>query len=281
MSHKGAHEIAFRTDIAPCKSGAQLRAYMQDVSGKIRETLYDDGWTKGTDKDSIATAKLSSPICCATKEPKMFRVYYLSVDNILKEVACDDGNKWYEGSMGKSKITVAPYSKLAACYLEGQDMMLRAYCQMPDNSIQEFGYDNDKAGWKKMQSLGTAMPGTEICCTSFKMSDMSIRVYFQDMNDGIIENATITTGADKVGIRLFYATSNRLLEMTFDGKRWNDGNFHVNCIPGTEMSCLSWGGGNNINMRVYFQKGEQITGISEWVWNKGTWNPERLALPPA
>jgi hypothetical protein len=63
------------------------------------------------------------------------------MDNILKEAACDDGNKWYEGSMGKSKITVAPYSKLAACYLEGPDIMLRAYCQMPDNSIQEFCYD--------------------------------------------------------------------------------------------------------------------------------------------
>lgn len=31
-------------------------------------------------------------------------------------------------------------------------------------------------------------------------------------------------------------------------------------------------------MRVFFQKGEQNTGISEWLWNQGTWKPELSVL---
>lgn len=40
----------------------------------------------------------------------------------------------------------APYSKIAACFLPGKDLMLRVYVQMPDNTIQEFGYGG-KTSW--------------------------------------------------------------------------------------------------------------------------------------
>lgn len=47
---------------------------MQDVSGKIRESVYDGEWGNGTEKNVIATAKLGTPIACATKDLKMVSV---------------------------------------------------------------------------------------------------------------------------------------------------------------------------------------------------------------
>ena len=60
---------------------------------------------------------------------------------MIKEAAYDNGKGWYDGSLGKSRIEVAPYSKLAACFLASSDMVLRIYCQMTDNSIQEYGWN--------------------------------------------------------------------------------------------------------------------------------------------
>lgn len=41
---------------------------MQDVLGKVRESMHEGEWSKGTEKDVIATAKLHSPLACASKE---------------------------------------------------------------------------------------------------------------------------------------------------------------------------------------------------------------------
>jgi hypothetical protein len=41
---------------------------MQDVQGKIRETVYENGWSNGTEKNVIASAKLFSPLACTSKE---------------------------------------------------------------------------------------------------------------------------------------------------------------------------------------------------------------------
>lgn len=112
---------------------------------------------------------------------------------MLMEAAYGHSKGWYEGAIGKSRIMAAPYSKIAACFLPGKDLILRVYVQMPDNTIQEFGWGGktlvelsmgsidsplfagDNSNWKKMQNLGEAMPGSGIACTSFKMTDTSIR----------------------------------------------------------------------------------------------------------
>ena len=59
---------------------------------------------------------------------------------MLKEAAYDHSKGWYDGAMSKLRMELAPYSKLAACFLPGSDLVLRVYCQLPDNTIQEFGY---------------------------------------------------------------------------------------------------------------------------------------------
>ena len=46
---------------------------------------------------------------------------------------------WSEIDMKGCNCEMAPYSKMAACCVEGSDMMIRVYCQMPDHSLQEFG----------------------------------------------------------------------------------------------------------------------------------------------
>jgi hypothetical protein len=68
------------------------------------------------------------------------RVYYLSTDNKLRE-HCYSANKgWYAGGLNSSNFIVAPYSKIACCFLAVADAELRVYCQSPDNAIQEYGY---------------------------------------------------------------------------------------------------------------------------------------------
>lgn len=57
----------------------------------------------------------------------------------MNDMVFDKSRGWYEGSLGKKRFTAAPYSKLAACHLQGSDMTIRVYSQMADNTIQEYG----------------------------------------------------------------------------------------------------------------------------------------------
>ena len=106
-------------------------------------------------------------------------------------MAYDKTKGWYEGTLGKKRFMTAPYSNLAACKLKGPDMTLRVYCQMADNTIQEYGVKGksssqdgllhhhsqeiDNGTWEKMSTLGSAMPGTDIACTVFKTPEPKIR----------------------------------------------------------------------------------------------------------
>lgn len=67
-------------------------------------------------------------------------MFYLSSENTVKEIAYDKAEGWFEGSIGKKRYIAAPYSRLAVCNLmKGSDMEMRVYCQLTDNTIQEFG----------------------------------------------------------------------------------------------------------------------------------------------
>ncbi len=145
--------------IAAVNSGDHLRVYTQDVQGNIRESSYEGKWSNGTIKNVIAKGKIGSPIAACSKalnevgvpvrvryfclenlNHAQVRVYYVSVDNKLRE-HCYSANKgWYAGDLNSSNVAVAPYSKVAACFLAvGSDLELRVYCQSHDNSIQEYG----------------------------------------------------------------------------------------------------------------------------------------------
>lgn len=41
---------------------------MQDVVGRIREAMYEKDWTNGTEKNTVAHAKISSPIAVTSMQ---------------------------------------------------------------------------------------------------------------------------------------------------------------------------------------------------------------------
>lgn len=84
----------------------------------------------------------------------------------------------------------------------------------------------------------------------------------------------------KVYIHVLYVMGTTVREMYWDNK-WRAGSMKVDCIPGSEAAIVRWGSGSDYDMRFYFQKGEQVTGISEWMFSKGDWKAGKLALPPA
>ena len=83
-----------------------------------------------------------------------------------------------------------------------------------------------------------------------------------------------------VGINVFFVTAKGLQEMVFDGK-WREGKLDVECIPGSEIAVTSWEGGKDLQIRGYFQKGEHVSGVSEWVFKQDKWQAGKTVLPPA
>ncbi|KAJ5717378.1 hypothetical protein N7488_003024 [Penicillium malachiteum] len=308
METNAAQDIFFRTTIGACNSEGHLRVYMQDVLGKVREAMYEREWSNGTEKNIVAQAKICSPIAVASVKLEHIRLYYLTNDNVMKEVVYLASKGWHEGEMNKLNFPVAPYARMNACFLQGVNNTVRVYCQMPDNTIQEFGW-SEGSEWKKMENLGLAMPGSAIACTSFKTSHMRLRVYFQDPHHVLREKCwdqergwydgsfkvsgshhvppraavactSYLLGHERIGISVFYAIAGSMQEVRFDG-RWHEGKMDVNCIPGSEVTAISWGNEKSLEMRVYFQKGEHVSGISEWMYTGGKWKAGKAALPPA
>ncbi|KAI9780654.1 MAG: hypothetical protein M1839_006595 [Geoglossum umbratile] len=278
-----------------------------DVNGGIRESQYEGQWTGGQPNNKIADAKIGSPVAATSKGLTNIRVYYISNDNKLQEACYDAGKGWYNGDLNHSNFVVAPYSKLAASFLAvGSALQLRVYAQQQDNKIQEYGYDNGSSGWQQMTNLGSALPGSEIASTSFRTSKLCIRVYFQLDNMNLIEKCydsapwytggfsvqnalprcpiaatSFNASANGVSLRVYFATNdNRIVEKGYDSSNWYDGGFSVNSIPGSEAAVINWGGSGGINLRVYFQKGIKVTGVTEWVWNGG-WSQGAAGIPPA
>ena len=89
------------------------------------------------------------------------------------------------------------------------------------------------------------------------------------------------SSSSQVGIRVLFTKNLKLYEYSWNGKGWQNHDLGVGCIPGTKVAMIGWGRGDHLNFRVYFQKGEHVTGISEWMWTGGNWKAGRLAIPPA
>ena len=86
---KTVTDITSGTGIAACNSGSRLRVYMQDVMGNIRETLYENGWSNGTEKNVIATAKHGSPIAATSKELNNVRIFILVMGHRIAHPVAD------------------------------------------------------------------------------------------------------------------------------------------------------------------------------------------------
>ncbi|KAK0113872.1 hypothetical protein ONS95_014117 [Cadophora gregata] len=310
MTSGPVEQITFRTAIAAVNSTDHLRVYFQDVSGGIRESSYEDGWSGGV--NVLSKGKRNSPIAAAFKGLDNIRLYFLSSDNTLREFAYDSNVGWYDGPLNNLNFAVAPYSQIAAtALLANKDLTIRVYVQLADNTIQEYGWDNATSGWQKFVNLGSALPGTSIAVTSYKgPSGLSIRLYFQKPDRSITElchdaQSTWYTGAlsipassttpraslactnfndteSSISLRLYYSSPrNSILEKGFDGDGWYDGAFEESTIPGSRIAAISWQDGGEIQIRIYFQKGEHVTAVSEWVWSGAGWTPGMAALPPA
>lgn len=305
MSVAAVNQVEFGTGIAAVNSTSHLRVYWQAIYAGIRESVYEGAWSGGLTPlaNLSATPKLGSGIAATSRGLTNIRVYYISAENKLCEHAYDEGKGWYAGGLNASGFVVAPYSKVAACFLATSDARLRVYVQSTDDTIQEYGYDG--AGWQKMTNLGGALPGTHIATTSWTGSaPLSIRTYYQTTNSALIEKAwdgswytggfsvpsaplrcsiavtNFNASKSGVSLRVYYAAANNvILEKAYDGS-WYDGGFKQSCIPGSKVAAISWGGGGDLQIRVYFQNGTQDSAISEWCWSGG-WVAGRAALPPA
>ncbi|KFZ08258.1 hypothetical protein V501_06037 [Pseudogymnoascus sp. VKM F-4519 (FW-2642)] len=284
-----ASDIIFNTAIAAVNNNDHLRVYTQDTNGGVRESLYEGKWQNGNAGNTI------------------IRVYTLSTDNILTETAYSSGRGWYTGDLGAKKFIVAPYSKIAATFLAtGSSLQLRVYAQLPDNTIQEYGYDSASTGWVKQTNLGSAVAGSSIATTSFNISSLSIRTYIQTPSLSLAEHAYDTpkgwyTGAfsvasappraaiaatsypasaSAISLRVYHAAAdNTLVERAYDGDGWYAGAFVQKTVPGTQVAVIEWTT-QGTQLRVYFQNGTQVSGVSEWVWSGG-WVKGAAAIPPA
>lgn len=124
-----------------------------------------------------------------------------------------------------------------------------------EHGIIEKCYDSKRGWYDGVAKFPKVQPRTSLVCTSYWLGHCWIRV--------------------------FYNTSNMMREMVYDGKSWAEGHFHADCIPGTQIACISWINGSRPDVRVYFQAGHEVSAITEYVWTQGRWSSGKLSLPPA
>jgi len=294
------NEIIIRAAVAAVNKDSHIRVYETDVHGAIREAQYEGSWTGGTSNNIIATGKIGTPVAATSLGLDNIRVYYIGMDNKLKEAAYDAGKGWYDGDLSKAGFDVAPYSGVSAVYLGGQSR-IRVYGQKSDNTIQEWVFDNNGKGWVVGSNLGPALPGSRIAATSWGTSSIHIRVYLQDKNLNIFEKAWdgswytgglnfsnpvtqaslgVTSWGDgsSLGIRVYYAApGNVMKEKGLDGSGgWYDGGFSQPAIPASNVCAIPL----NV-LRVYLQNGTQDSAVTEIAWINGRWVIGNPALPPA
>lgn len=302
-------QILFRTPVSAVNKDDHLRVYSQDVYGSIRESLFESGWQNGGPKNVIAQGKIGTPISATSQALNEIRVYYISNDNKLREVAYSSDRGWYNGDLNSKNFSVAPYSKVAATFLPRDGQVLRVYAQKEDDTIQEYVYDSPKSGWVQGANLGAALPGSALAATSYKAAELGIRVYTQGTDLKISEKAydeskgwytgglsfsapprtslsttSFNASSSGISIRVYYGETkngNEVREKAWDGSGgWYDGGFAQPSIAGTDSSVIAWDKGSNLQLRVYFQNGTAVTGVSEWVFSK-SWTKGVPAIPPA
>ncbi|OAF59932.1 hypothetical protein VC83_02794 [Pseudogymnoascus destructans] len=78
---------------------------------------------------------------------------------------------------------------------------------------------------------------------------------------------SIPSASFKISLRVYHAAAdNTLVERAYDG-------------GGTLTAVIVWATEGK-QLRVYFQNGTQVSGVSEWVWSGG-WVKGAAVIPPA
>lgn len=140
----------------------------------------------------------------------------------------------------------------------GDSNRTRLYLQDQDGSLIEKCYDGNRVWYTGGFKVTKAPPRTAIAATNFNANSSG------------------------VSIRVYYASGeNRLLEKGWDGQGWYDGGLKQDTIPGPQAAVIEWGHGSQLNLRIYFQRGEFVSGVSEWAYSNGQWKQGRIAIPPA
>ncbi|OJJ32902.1 hypothetical protein ASPWEDRAFT_42938 [Aspergillus wentii DTO 134E9] len=289
-----ASEIQFRTAIAAVNDNSRLRVYFQDPHARIRETQYEGSWKGGQVGDTIAFAKHGTPLAACTDKLRETHVFYLSSLNFLRQRSYNPAWAWGNGDIGYYNVQAAPYSKLAAVYLTDKvpEETIHLFVQNTNDEIQEWKWTSS-GGWTAGDILGKALPGSTIAATKW---EDNIRVYIQednqnivqkcyrsdkgwwDMNQVIVSKVPIQAGFDVtcfywdvskgINLRLYWANS--------DGSFWQwcwdapgktyAGKMAGSTILGTEIAAIAWS--NVPELRVYYQGGTNVAGITEWLYGK-------------
>jgi len=279
--------MSARTDALPhtnitsvCWGTVHIRNYWQANDGGIRETRWDGSWAGGTSRDSIGTAKLTSPLASIQwNNGSQIRVYYLDNNNIIQERCWQGSGSWTTGALGQSRIQADPDSKIAATVWNGPN--IRIYYQKPnDPAIHEHCWGS--SGWTAGSTLPAACTGSSLAAINW---DGHIRVYYQatdlQLREHCWDSGSWTVGAFKYSapfgtplaavtwtsqpqIRVYWANnSNQLVEGAWSGG-WNNSTVLTDIIPNSSLGAVCW---DNVQIRIYFQYVGYI--IQEWVWSNG------------
>lgn len=294
------NEISIRSPLAAVANGLHIRVYQLAVDGGVREAQFEGSWTGGLAKNTIGTVRLNSPLAAAALKLDHIRVYGIDNNSTITEFAFDTGKGWYQtGLTGQFKV--APYSAIGAVVL-GNELKLRVYAQMSDNTIQEYVWDGNH--WSKGHNFGEALPGTDIAATSWVESDnrIGICIYFQDKSKKMIEQCyddqtrtwfagafsfeSDITRASLAAVswagphhRVYYsAPDDCIKEKCWDNTGvWTDGGFNNEALAASNVAVTTIGG---IGLRVYLQNGTDNTATTEFVFTD-KWSVGTQALPPA
>lgn len=233
----------------------QLRVFTQDVEGGIRESRWNKGWSGGTSKDVIVKAKPNSPIAVFNYNTGgSIRVYYLSVDNVVSEIAQDNNGSWFAGALNKANIKAHPVSRLAVIGHTWNDNHISVYYQQPDERLGEIKQDNN--GWNRGGVIGDKpFVGTGLAAFTYTLNgEPSIRVYYQ-----LADRTLAEAGIDKGGL-------------------WFPiGGFKsANGAPTTELAALSNGNNENTHFQVYFLNRQNLLTLKKH--DNGNWGNEEHPL---
>ncbi|KFZ23845.1 hypothetical protein V502_01676 [Pseudogymnoascus sp. VKM F-4520 (FW-2644)] len=305
-------EILSGSSIAAVNNLADRRVYSQDTNFGIRESIFTNGtWSGGDDESIIGIAKQNSPIAaCNGKGLDQIRVYFLNQNSELQErwwsidkaqnglrdaKPAQPNNPWYDGPIDDQKIQVAAYSNIAAFVIDDSvtPIAVNLYVQGQDNVIQEYQY-NGKQNWFPNKTFGTALAGTKIAAAVTKDGNGThVRVYYQDVNNHIIENfydprsgwgigqyastgeapfcglACLTVLDPPSTYRVYYENqASQITEMIWDGNSWSKGQTFGPVIQGSNCAAINWTGPQ---LRLYAQNGLDGTSLTEYKNSGGVW----------
>ena len=197
--------------------------------------------------------------------------------------------------------TATALGSVAAVEWVDSILHIRVYCQLQNNQIQEFCWDN---GWTVGASLPTAGPSSRLAAVHWSDgAGVHLRVYWQDAQNTIHEecyDGKWTAGAGTwagaapgsalaavqwsdgggVHLRVYWQDAqNTIHEQCYDSGRWAAGaGTWAGAAPGSGLAAVQWSDGGGVHLRVYYQNAQNV--IHEQCYD-GSWRPGATLLTAA